>query len=64
MGLAQADPAAATHPAGALWQASLLATGLPLPVVQAAAQELAWLAQANPLQKPYTLAIHCLCAPP
>lgn len=27
-------------------------------------QDLAWLAQANPLQRPYTLATHCLCTPP
>ncbi len=64
MGMARADAATTSDPASTLWQASLLATGLPLPVVQSLVQDLAWLAQANPLQKPYTLATHCLCMPP
>ena len=64
MGLAQVDSATAATPASTLWQASLLATGLPLPVVQSVAQDLAWLAQANPQHRPYTLATHCLCAQP
>ena len=50
--------------AGAALHASLLATGLPLPVVQAVAQDLAWLAQANPGGRPFALAAHCLCAQP
>lgn len=68
MGVAQADAdlagAVPDQPGAAAWHASLLATGLPLPVVQALAQDLAWLAQANPLQRPFALAAHCLCMPP
>ena len=64
MGLTRAESATTTNPESALWQASLLATGLPLQVLQSVAQDLAWLVHANPQQKPYTLAAHCLCAPP
>jgi protease-4 len=50
--------------ATAALHASLLATGLPLSVVQAVGQDLAWLAQASPAGRPYALAAHCLCAQP
>jgi protease IV len=53
-----------TAAASAALHASLLATGLPLPVVQAVAKDLAWLAQANPQGRPFVLATHCLCAAP
>ncbi len=58
-------PAAGAAPAAtAALQASLLATGLPLPVLQAVAQDLAWLAQANPTGQPFAMATHCLCVAP
>ena len=64
MGLAQLGVATADTAFAAAGQASLLATGLPPQVAQAVLQDLAWLVQANPSQRPYTLATHCLCASP
>ena len=64
LGLAQQDATTATSAPAAAWHASLLATGLPLPVVQNLAQDLAWLAEANPLQRPFAVATHCLCLLP
>ena len=64
LGLTQQDTATEASAPAAAWHASLLATGLPLPVVQSLAQDLAWLAQANPLQRPFAVATHCLCSQP
>ncbi len=64
LGLAQQDATTATSAPAAAWHASLLATGLPLSVVQNLAQDLAWLAEANPLQRPFAVATHCLCLQP
>ncbi len=64
MGATQLDTQDNAGQASAALHASLLATGLPLPVVQSVAQDLAWLAQANPLGRPFALATHCLCTAP
>ena len=64
MGLAQLGAATAANTTAAAGQASLLAAGLPPQVAQAVLQDLAWLLQTNPSQRPYTLATHCLCAQP